>query len=129
MAAGMSLLAGAVLLFLGGTITGEIARFHLTAISMKSFLALVYLAIAGSLVAYSAYFWLLNRFPPTLISTHTYVNPLVALALGWAIAGEVLPARVVVGGLVVIAAIAWMSRVTSGEAQGRDMKEHFLTAD
>jgi len=123
MAAGMSLLAGAVLLFLGGTITGEIARLHFTAISMKSILALVYLAIAGSLIAYSAYFWLLNRFPPTLISTHTYVNPLVALALGWAIAGEVLAPRVVFGGLVVIAAIAWMSRVTSGEARADKIRE------
>jgi drug/metabolite transporter (DMT)-like permease len=124
MAAGMSLLSGAVLLFLGGTVTGEIASFHVTAVSMKSLLALAYLAIAGSLVAYSAYFWLLNRFPPTLVSTHTYVNPLVALALGWAIGGEVLAPRVVVGGLIVLAAIAWMSRVTSGEAQGAKIHEH-----
>jgi len=123
MAAGMSLLAGAVLLFLGGTITGEIASFHLTAISLKSLLALLYLAVAGSLVAYSAYFWLLKRFPPTLISTHTFVNPLVALALGWAIAGEVLAPRVVIGGLIVIAAIAWMSRVTSEEAEASKIPE------
>jgi drug/metabolite transporter (DMT)-like permease len=117
MAAAMSLLAGSVLLFLGGTVTGEMAELHFTAVSMKSLLALLYLAIAGSLVAYSAYFWLLDRFPPTLVSTHTYVNPLVALALGWAIAAEVLPPRVVFGGLVVIAAIVSMSRVTSGEDQ------------
>jgi len=117
MAAGMSLLAGAVLLFLGGTVTGEIAELHFTAISMKSLLSLAYLAVAGSLVCYSAYFWLLDRFPPTLVATHTYVNPLVALALGWAIAGEVLAPRVVVGGLIVIAAIAWMSRVTAAEPQ------------
>src|SRR5262249_22996026 len=123
MAAGMSLLAGAVLLFLGVTITGEIASFHLNAISLKSLLALLYLAVAGSLVAYSAYFWLLNRFPPTLISTHTFVNPLVALVLGWAIAGEVLAPRVVFGGLAVIAAIAWMGRVTSGEEQAAKIRE------
>ena len=115
MAAGMSLLAGAAWLFLGGAVTGELAQLHFTAISMKSLLALLYLAVAGSLVAYSAYFWLLNRFPPTLISTHTFVNPLVALALGWALAGEVLAPRVVVGGLIVIAAIAWMSRVSTGD--------------
>ena len=115
MAAAMSLLAGAVLLFLGGTVTGEFATLHFTAISMKSLLSLAYLAVAGSLVAYSAYFWLLDRFPPTLVATHTYVNPLVALALGWAIAGEVLAPRIVFGGLVVIAAIVWMSRVESGE--------------
>ena len=123
MAAAMSLLAGAVLLFLGGTVTGEIARLHFTAISMKSLLALAYLAVAGSLVAYSAYFWLLDRFPPTLVATHTYVNPLVALALGWAIAGEVLAPRIVFGGLVVIAAIAWMSRVASGGDQAAKIRE------
>ncbi|HJT29479.1 MAG TPA: EamA family transporter [Pyrinomonadaceae bacterium] len=123
MAAAMSLLAGAVLLSLGGSVTGEIASLHFTAISMKSFLALVYLAVAGSLVAYSAYFWLLDRFPPTLIATHTFVNPLVALALGWALAGEVLAPRVVLGGWVVIAAIAWMSRVTTGEGQPAKIRE------
>lgn len=123
MAAAMSLLTGAILLFLGGSVTGEIASLHFTAISMKSFLALVYLAVAGSLVAYSAYFWLLDRFPPTLIATHTFVNPLVALALGWALAGEVLAPRVVLGGLVVIAAIAWMSRVTTGEGQPAKIRE------
>src|SRR5262249_37241019 len=115
MAAGMSLLAGAVLLFLGGAITGEIASFHLNAISLKSLLALVYLAVAGSLVAYTAYFWLLNRFPPTLISTHTFVNPLVALVLGWAIAVEVLAPRGIFGGLAVIASIVCICREISGE--------------
>jgi drug/metabolite transporter (DMT)-like permease len=117
MAAAMSLLAGAGLLLLGGTVTGEAARLNLVAVSLKSLLALGYLAIAGSLVAYSAYFWLLDRFPPTLIATHTYVNPLVALVLGWTIAGEVLTASFVFGGLVIIAAIALVGRATSREGQ------------
>jgi len=112
MAAAMSLLAGAGLLLLGGMVTGEGARFDVAAVSLKSLLALAYLATAGSLVAYSAYFWLLDRFPPTLIATHTYVNPLVALVLGWAIAGEVLTTRFLFGGLVVIVAIALVSRAT-----------------
>jgi drug/metabolite transporter (DMT)-like permease len=117
MAAAMSLLAGAGLLLLGGTVTGEAASLNLALVSLKSLLALGYLAIAGSLVAYSAYFWLLDRFPPTLIATHTYVNPLVALVLGWTIAGEVLTASFVFGGLVVIAAIALVGRATSREDQ------------
>jgi drug/metabolite transporter (DMT)-like permease len=62
MAAAMSLLAGAVLLFLTGTVTGEAAQFNVALVSVKSLAALGYLAIAGSLVAYSAYFWLLSRF-------------------------------------------------------------------
>src|SRR5258705_3010039 len=123
MAAAMSLLAGAGMLLLGGMVTGEAARLDVAAVSLKSLLALGYLAVAGSLVAYSAYFWLLNRFPPTLIATHTYVNPLVALILGWAIAGEVLTARFVFGGLAVIAAIALVSRASSWEDQAGTIRE------
>src|SRR5262249_40087403 len=88
MAAAMSLLAGAAMLLLGGVVTGEAARIDLAAVLLKSLLALGYLAVAGSLLAYSVYFWLLDRVPPTLVATHTYVNPVVALILGWAIAGE-----------------------------------------
>jgi drug/metabolite transporter (DMT)-like permease len=110
MSAAMSLLAGSVMLLLGGVITGEAARLDFSSISAKSVYGLVYLAIAGSLVAYSAYFWLLERYPPTLIATHTYVNPLVAMALGWAIGGEVLTTRFLFGGLLVIAAIALVGR-------------------
>ena len=121
MAAAMSLLAGAVILLLAGMVTGEAATLDVAAVSLKSLLALGYLAVAGSLVAYSAYFWLLNRFPPTLIATHTYVNPLVALVLGWAIAGEVLTAQFLFGGLAVIAAIALLSRETSLEDQAGTM--------
>ncbi len=123
MAAAMSLLAGAGMLLLGGMVTGEAASLDVAAVSLKSLLALGYLAVAGSLVAYSAYFWLLNRFPPTLIATHTYVNPLVALVLGWAIAGEVLTARFVFGGLAVIAAIALVSRASSWGDQAAKIRE------
>lgn len=123
MAAAMSLLMGAVMLFVVGSVAGEAAELDLALVSMKSLLALGYLAIAGSLVAYSAYFWLLNRFPPTLIATHTYVNPVVALVLGWSIAGEVLTASFVFGGVVVIAAIALVGRATSREGQAPKIRE------
>ena len=125
MAAAMSLLAGAVLLFLTGTVTGEAAEFTLGVVSVKSLLALGYLAIAGSLVAYSAYFWLLNRYPPTLIATHTYFNPVVALVLGWSIAGEVLTTRFVIGGVVVIAAIVLVARATAPESQARKFHKQY----
>jgi drug/metabolite transporter (DMT)-like permease len=128
MAAAMSLLAGAVMLFLAGTVTGEAAKFDLALVSVKSLAALGYLAIAGSLVAYSAYFWLLKRFPPTLIATHTYVNPVVALVLGWSIAGEVLTARFLFGGVVVIAAIALVGRATSREGEGTKIPEQLTHA-
>ena len=123
MAAAMSLLAGAGLLLLAGAVTGEAATLNLALVSMKSIFALGYLAIAGSLVAYSAYFWLLDRFPPTLIATHTYVNPLVALVLGWVIAGEVLTASFVFGGVVIVVAIALVTWVTSREGDASSQAE------
>ena len=126
MAAAMSLLAGAVWLFLTGLVTGEAAEFNLALVSAKSLASLAYLAIAGSLVAYSAYFWLLNRFPPTLIATHTYVNPIVALVLGWSIAGEVLTPRSVFGGVVVIAAIALVGRATSRESESKTNDRRYV---
>ena len=116
MSAAMSLVAGSMMLLIAGVITGEGAQLYPSLVSLRSFLCLIYLAVAGSLVAYSAYFWLLSRFPPTLIATHTYVNPLVAVVLGWAIGGEVLTARFVFGGLLVIAAIALVGRANSREA-------------
>ena len=123
MAAAMSLLAGAVMLFIAGTVTGEATNFHIALVSVRSLVALGYLAIAGSLIAYSAYFWLLNRYPPTLIATHTYVNPVVALVLGWTFAGEVLTTRFVLGGVVVIAAIALVGRATSREGKANKIRE------
>lgn len=121
MAAAMSLLAGATLLLLGGAVTGEAAELSLATVSVKSLLALGYLALVGSLIAYSAYFWLLHRCSPTLVATHTYVNPVVALFLGWAFAGEILTGRSVLAGAAVIAAIVLVSRATRGE--GRTSEE------
>jgi drug/metabolite transporter (DMT)-like permease len=115
MAAAMSLLAGGILLLLAGTITGEAGGLTLRAVSVKSLLALAYLALMGSLIAYSAYFWLLHRCSPTLVATHTYVNPVVALILGWAFAGETLTRRLVFAGAAVVAAIFLVGRATQGE--------------
>lgn len=119
MAAAMSLLAGAVLLLLAGVITGETADLHFAKVSVRSLVSLGYLVFAGSLLAYLAYFWLLDHFPPTLVATHTYVNPVVALILGWAVAGEPLTVRFAIGGLIVIAAITLVGRGTSKKTNQR----------
>lgn len=110
MSAAMSLLAGALLLLLAGTLTGEAAGLSLARVSLRSLLGLAYLAVFGSLVAYSAYFWLLQRRPPALVATHTYVNPIVALLLGWALAGEAITSRIVFSAAAVVAAVALVSR-------------------
>lgn len=114
MSAAMSLLAGALLLLLAGALMGEAASLRLAQVSLRSLFGLAYLTVFGSLVAYSAYFWLLQRCPPTLVATHTYANPVVALLLGWAVAGETITGRIVVSAAVVVAAVALVSRGSRG---------------
>jgi drug/metabolite transporter (DMT)-like permease len=122
MAAAMSLFAGGILLLLAGVVTGEAAGLDSRGVSAKSLLALGYLTIMGSLIAYSAYFWLLDRCSPTLIATHTYVNPVVALILGWAFAGETLTGRLVLAGAAVVAAIFLVGRATRGDVQSSERR-------
>jgi drug/metabolite transporter (DMT)-like permease len=112
MSAAMSLLAGAALLILTGIVVGEGTRLSLATVSFKSFASLLYLVFFGSLVAFTAYVWLLQRCSPTLVATHTYVNPIVAVLLGWALAGEPLTIRTALAGLLVLAAIGLLGRGT-----------------
>ncbi len=86
--ASLTMLAGGVLLFLTAGIAGEFSGFHPNKISLRSGLALGYLIFFGSVIAYSAYMWLLEHRSPTLVATHTFVNPVVAVMLGWLLASE-----------------------------------------
>lgn len=115
MAAAMSLLTGAAMLLICGVLVGETSQVHVSVVSLKSILSVGYLAIAGSLLAYSAYLWLLDRCSPTLVATHTYVNPVVALLLGWLVAGEQLSSRFLFGAGAIIMAIVFVSRAEKSQ--------------
>jgi drug/metabolite transporter (DMT)-like permease len=78
----MQLLAGGVILLIASLLTGEFGRLDVARISGRSWLALAYLVVFGSLIAYSAYVWLLGRTAPARVSSHAYVNPVVAVLLG-----------------------------------------------
>ena len=106
----LSLLSGAAMLLLAGLVTGEARDFHPEQVSLRSLLGLLYLVTFGSLVAFSAYNWLLERCSPTLVITHSYVNPIVALLLGWAFAGERLDLSVVLATGLVVSAILLVHR-------------------
>jgi drug/metabolite transporter (DMT)-like permease len=96
------MLGGAVLLALSWA-TGELQPFpH---IQLRAALALLYLIVAGSLLGFTAYVWLLARMPATRVASHAYVNPLVAVALGYFAAGEVLTVRMILASLVVVAGV------------------------
>jgi len=105
MGTALEMLVGGTLLVLVGSATGEWARFDLAAITARSWLALAYLITFGSLVAFSAYLWLLKAATPAKAATYAYVNPVVALFLGWALAGEPLGPRVLVAAAIVLGAV------------------------
>jgi drug/metabolite transporter (DMT)-like permease len=104
----MQMLTGGLVLGLMSVTLGEPARFDASEVTLRSLLALIYLVIFGSLIAYSAYVWLLTVSTPARVGTYAYVNPVIALLLGWALAGEAigfrsaLAAAVIVGSVVVI---------------------------
>jgi drug/metabolite transporter (DMT)-like permease len=102
--ASMGMLAGGALLALLGLSLGEAGE--LRNISWTSVLALVYLIVFGSLIAFSAYIWLLRAAPTSLVSTYAYVNPVVAVFLGWAIESEPIGVRTVVAGAMILVAVA-----------------------
>jgi len=104
--AGMPMVAGGLLLLLASFAIREPARLQAAAVSPASIAALVYLIVFASIVAFSAYAWLLNVAPVSRVGTHAYVNPVVAVAVGSGLAGEPLTASLVVGGAVIAVGVA-----------------------
>ncbi len=102
---GMSMLAGGAILVLVGTAMGQWGGVHLEAISLKSALSLLYLILFGSLVGYTAYLWILKEARLATASTYAYVNPVVAVVLGWALAGEAITPRVVAAASVIVGSV------------------------
>lgn len=102
---GMEMLAGGVLLSLMGIITGEPARLDLAGISMRSLIAFLYLVVFGSIVAFTAYIWLLRNVPPARAATYAYVNPVVAVLLGWLINGEELTRNMLIATPLIVVAV------------------------
>jgi len=96
--------AGVVLLSVS-TLSGEVHAFSWSHVSATSATAYLYLAIFGSLISYSAYFWLLRHTTPDRLATISYVNPLVAVILGWALAGESLSIRTLLAAAVILVAV------------------------
>ena len=105
-ATGMEMLCGGVLLLVVGVLTGEGSAVHLGQVSLASWLAVLYLVVFGSLVAFSAYVWLLTKVPTTAVATYAYVNPLVAVLLGWAFLGERITGQTIIAAALIVVAVA-----------------------
>lgn len=102
---GMEMLCGGALLLLVGTVSGEWPRVNVSAISLQSLLALVYLIVFGAMIAYTAYVYLLKHTTAARASTYAYVNPVVAVFLGWAFANEALTERTLIAAAIIIASV------------------------
>lgn len=102
----MQMLAGGTALLVVAVVLGEPARLELAQVSLRSALSFLYLLVFGSLVAFSTYVWLLRVSTPARVSTYAYVNPLVAVLLGWALAGEALTPRMLIAAAVIVSAVA-----------------------
>jgi drug/metabolite transporter (DMT)-like permease len=118
--AGMQMLAGGVLLTVAGIATGEVGEVDLAAVSTRSLLAVAYLVVVGSVIAYSAYVWLLKNASTALVSTYAYVNPVVAVVLGALFLAEPVTPRMLLAGLAIVASVALI--VTAQTAPDRVRK-------
>jgi drug/metabolite transporter (DMT)-like permease len=110
LASAIQLFGGAVTLTVMALIAGEPGRAELGQVSTRAWMSIAYLTIFGSIIAYSAYSWLMRVASPTRVSTYAYVNPIVAMLLGWAVAGEEMSARVLIAAAIVLAGVALITR-------------------
>lgn len=108
MVTGMEMLAGGLALVTAGVLMGELARTDVSTFSLRSIGAFGYLIVFGSIVAFSAYTWLLAHVPATTAGTYAYVNPVVAVALGAILLNEPITIRTVVATLIIVAAVVAM---------------------
>ena len=105
MSSGAQMLAGGILLAIVAGVMGEFRNFHPSAVSRGAWLALLYLIVAGSIIGFTAYVWLIHHESPTKVGTYAYVNPIVAVLVGYFLGGEALSTRTILGTLLVLISV------------------------
>ena len=109
LSAAMQMVGGGATLLIAGLLGGETARVHFASVTARSVLSLAYLIVFGSIIAFTVYIWLLTVSSPSRISTYAYVNPVVAVLLGWAVAGEGLGVRTLAATAIILVGVALVS--------------------
>ena len=125
----MQMLAAGALLLIAGGIRGEASDVSLDAISTRSLVAVAYLIVFGSIIGFTAYSWLLTVTSAARVSTYAYVNPVVALLLGWALADEPLGLRTLVAAGTVLAGVALITLARSGRTAEVTLAGHGRAVD
>lgn len=115
----LELIAAAIVLIVLGVAAGELSRLHADELSLESVLAFAYLVGPGSLLAYTAFVWLLENAPISTVSTYAYVNPVVAVVLGWAVLSEEITATIVAGSAAILVAVGFIARREQPVSAGR----------
>lgn len=109
MATGAQMLGGSVAMFIAAALLGELRGFSVASVSAVSWAGWLYLVTFGSLIGFTAYIYLLATVSPAKASTYAYINPIVAVLLGWAIAGETVTARTALAAAIIVGAVAMIS--------------------
>jgi drug/metabolite transporter (DMT)-like permease len=121
--AAMNLFCGGLMLVAVSLITGEPAHVDWAAVSLRSVVAIAYLAVGSSVIAFGSYMWLLTKVSPNRLGTYAYVNPVVAVFLGWALVGEPLKARTLIAAVVIIGAVFLITTANPKNAEVMDVNE------
>ena len=123
---GMEMVCGGIGCLAVGSAIGELHDVHLSTVSARAWLALAYLVVFGSMIAYTAYVWLLHNARLSLVTTYAYVNPLVAVALGAIFVNEPITLRTLFASLAIVAGVALIitrSRTKRREVLELDLRE------
>jgi len=129
MATGINMIAGSGALWVAAAVSGGLSSFHPAAVTLRSALALAYLIVFGSVVAFTAYIWLLRHVSVAKASTYAYVNPVVAVFLGWLLLGEPVTERTLIAAAVIIAGVVLISTLPLLGARRQPVAELAPQAD
>jgi len=105
LSAAMQMISGGALLLIVSLFSGEARHFQIASLTVRSVLSLAYLIVFGSIVAFTVYTWLVSVSSPSMVSTYAYVNPVIAVFLGWALAGEALGARTIAATAIIVVGV------------------------
>lgn len=117
LSSGAQMLAGGVFLTLAAAAFGEFHHFHPSSVSRAAWFSLAYLIVAGSIIGFTAYVWLLHHESPTKVGTYAYMNPLVAVIVGYFLGGEALGPRTILGTLLVLVSVVVITTTPAKRAQ------------
>ncbi len=129
MSSGTQMLSGGMLLFVTSGALGEFRDFHPATVSRAAWLALAYLIVAGSIIAFTAYVWLIHHESPTKVGTYAYVNPVVAVVIGYFLGGEPMEARTIIGTACVLVSVVVITTMKKPAVRSEELVVRSEAAD